>query len=184
MSADMVSVCKAKLSGWTNTHRAEVAQQDATGTWLFSPAGTTVTSRSGKVVWVQPVDGMQFFPAERLPLSGGWYVAWCWEAGADPADEMWNHRWVSIDLGTEAGSAPGAGPYDFVDLELDLWCGPHGLGIVDQDDLEDVVARGLVGPEQAAVVTRAADELYQHLLGGCENAFGGVGWALLDDRRR
>lgn len=182
--SEQVTVCKAKLSGRTNTHTATVVHRDAHGTWLFSPAGTTVTSRGGHVVWTQPADGVQFFPAAPLPRSGGWYVAWCWEVGPDPADQMWNHRWISVDLGTRPGSAPGSGPYEFVDLELDLWCGPTGLGIVDQDELDEVVAAGLVSPDEARVVERAGDELYEHLAGGYEQAFGGVGWALLDERRR
>jgi len=181
VSADDVTVRKTKLSGRTSASPATVVQRASEGAWLFSPRGTLVRDPAGTVVWTQPTDMVQYFPAAPLPRSGGWYVACCWEVGPDPEVEMWNHRWISVDLAVP-DTAPGAGPYDFVDLELDLWCGANGLGIVDEDELAEVEEAGLITAEVAETTRLAGDELYEHLAAGWTKAFGGVGWALLDRR--
>lgn len=174
-------VSKAKLSGRVTEHRAVVAHRDVAGIWLFSPAGTPVTNAAGRVVWTQPADGMQYFPAAPLPRSGGWFVAWCWEIAPDPISAIWSRRWISVDLATPE-NGPDARPYHFTDLELDLWCAADGLGIVDEDELAAVEQAGLITPEVAATTRAAGAELYEHLSRGRSAAFGGAGWQLLDQR--
>lgn len=165
---------KVKLSGVTRFHRATVITTGPEGSWLFSPAGTVVSGPDGRV-GTQPADGVQFFPAQTLPESGGWYVAWCWAVAAEPASEYWSRRWISVDI-----AAPLDGRFSFLDLELDLWCNDAETGIVDQEDLDAVEAAGQLNPRKAATARLAADELHQHLRDGCRDAFGGVGWALLE----
>ncbi len=127
----------------------------------------------------QPADGVQFFPAQRLPESGGWYVAWCWAAAAEPTDGHWSRPWISVDIAT-----PGGNRFSFLDLELDLWCDDAGAGTVDEDELDAAEAAGQLEPRQAATARLAAAELYEDLRYGCREAFGGVGWVLLGEARR
>ena len=165
---------KTKLDGVERSHAATVVHTGPEGTWLFSPAGTVIAGPDGPV-GVQRADGVQFYPARRLPSSGGWYVAWCWAVAAEPANEYWSRPWISVDIADFGGS-----PFSFVDLELDLWCDASSAGIVDQDELDAAEAAGWLSPSEATIARRAADELYQDLRHGCRDAFAGAGWSLLE----
>ncbi len=173
-TTERVTSSKLKLSGAARSHPATVISTGPEGSWLFSPAGTVVSGPDGPV-GTQPADGVQFFPAHTLPESGGWYVAWCRAVAAEPTSEYWSRPWISVDIAT-----PSDGRFSFLDLELDLWCNDAGAGVADQEDLD---AAGQLDAREAATARLAAEELYQDLRDGCRNAFGGVGWALLEQTR-
>lgn len=84
--AEAVTSTKIKLDGVERSHRATAVHISEQGTWLFSPAGTVINVSNSPVA-IQPADGVQFFPANTLATSGGWYVAWCWGGSGQPAGE-------------------------------------------------------------------------------------------------
>ncbi|MFC8797623.1 hypothetical protein ACFT2C_07800 [Promicromonospora sp. NPDC057138] len=168
---------KVKLDGAEKTHASRVVRRGPEGVWLFSPAGTEVVGPDGPLP-AQPADGVQFFPAQALPESGGWFVAWCWSAAPEPPADHWTSPWISVDVAAARDEL-----FSFLDLELDLWCSADDAGIVDADELDDAEAADLVDAATAAVARHAADELYRALRSGYHTAFDGLGWRLLAEIR-
>ncbi|WP_146197655.1 hypothetical protein [Promicromonospora sp. AC04] len=126
----------------------------------------------------QPADGVQFFPAQPLPESGGWFVAWCWAPAPEPPADHWTSPWISVDVAAACDEQ-----FSFLDLELDLWCSAEGAGIVDVEELDAAEADGLVDAVTADVARDAAEELYGALHSGHQGAFDGLGWRLLAEIR-
>lgn len=168
---------KLKLDGVEKTHLSRVVRRGPEGVWLFSPAGTEVVGPDGPLPR-QPADGVQFFPADPLPESGGRFVAWCWASAPEPPADHWTSPWISVDV-----AAARDEPFSFLDLELDLWCSADDAEIVDVEELEDAEAAGLVDAATAAVARDAADELYRALRHGYQRGFDGLGWRLLAEIR-
>lgn len=168
---------KVKLDGSEKTHASRVVRRGPEGVWLFSPAGTEVVGPDGPLQ-AQPADGVQFFPAQPLPASGGWYVAWCWAVAPEPPSDHWASQWVSVDV-----AAARDEPFSFLDLELDLWCSADDAGVVDVEELDAAEADGLVDAATADVARDAAEELHRALRAGYQGAFDGLGWRLLAEVR-
>lgn len=162
---------------------AEIGDHTPSGRWLYSAAGTEVR-RSGRDPIAQPADAVTY-----VPTAGG-FVAMHWRPAATPTHPHWAGPWISVDIADRITLGPD-GSVSFRDLELDLWRAADGVGIVDQDELADAVTRGLLDPSTAAAAERTAGTLADHLADvSLTDAFGGLGWALLDrrspgrDRRR
>lgn len=168
---------KVKLDGSRKAHVSRVVRRGPEGVWLFSPAGTEVVGSDGSVM-EQPADGVQFFPAQALPESGGRFVAWCWAVAPQPPADYWASPWISIDV-----AAARDEPFSFLDLELDLWCSAEGAGIVDAEELDAAEESGLVDAATAGVARRTAQELHRALLSGYQGVFGGLGWQVLAETR-
>jgi hypothetical protein len=168
---------KVKLDGIHKAHAARVVRRGPEGVWLFSPAGTAIVGSDGSVS-TQPADGVQLFPAQALPESGGRFVAWCWAAAPEPPSDHWLSPWISVDV-----AAVRDEPFSFLDLELDLWVSADDAGIVDVDELDAAEADGLIDVAAAQIARDAADELHRALSSGYQEAFDGLGWRLLAEVR-
>jgi hypothetical protein len=158
----MVSVSKYKLNGIGRTWNATCITVDLHGHWLFCPAGETGRDLHGAPMPPHSTAGIQLFPANQ-PWTAWWL--------ADP-------RCLGIDVIKPI--VPG-GPEHIIyhDLELDIWWRDGDGRIVDQDELQEAVDRGLLAPDVAAQATRIAEELLVRLRSG-DPLFTETGFAYLD----
>jgi predicted RNA-binding protein associated with RNAse of E/G family len=86
---------------------------------------------------------------------------------------------VSIDVCTPAELSGDA--WTYVDLELDVYrAGDGGIGVFDEDELEEAVAHGLISEEEHGTCLEVAAELAARLRVGDDPVFDGLAWSRLE----
>jgi len=166
---------KVKRSGAYGRWPAYEIASDPHGHWLYSPKGTVYRGhpRVGEAVdWEigRPPGASEGASELHLVPRGRWWVAkWYVSEGL---------RWISVDICEPPVLADGE--WSFVDLELDpFWCEDGSVGVGDQDEFDEAVVSGALGPSLAAAARSAAAEILERLSMGVE-PFAEVGWRYFD----
>lgn len=163
MAGRVVRLDKVKRPAGIFTFDMQLATEDAAGTWLYYPTGSS---------WSAPHDtGTMPFDALLLLAADRPFVTWWVD---DPSD-----RRIEIDIclpPTETDTG-----WSFIDLELDPVRHEH-TGVVEVEDLDefdDACRRTWISNAEAAMARATAAEMAAALSQRIE-PWGDDGWQRLD----
>lgn len=164
---EQVRIVKHKLPNATGVFGAYVVAEDEFGTWFFTPAQTSITwtNLEGKSTEWE-------FDVLTLAPPNDWYYALWW--GPHPHE---------VELSVDVSTPPvrNRGECSWIDLEIDLFRLKTGdVGIEDEDEFEDSVAKGYITDEQRTEALRITPVI-ERMLRDRTEPFGDVGRRRLNE---
>ena len=140
---------KIKRAGYSVAFDAYVVGEDAFGTWLFTPAGTTARYFDGDDQLLRPWPNFL-----SLAQTNEWFWAGWWVRDGVPT------------IGTDACTRPifGGGGWSWIDLELDVLRDASGsVWVEDEDEFADAIAAGQIPAEEERAAVAVTTELERRL---------------------
>lgn len=174
-------------SGASGLWSAYVIDEDADGTWLFSPTGSRFRAeQDGRVLGECEVGQGHleagFAVLHLVPARGEWWFAHIYGAH-DPRLFLWptdvsitqpGRRAVSIDICRPPAIVGRT--WSYVDLEIDLLSDGAGTVITaDEDEFADAIAAKVITAPEATAATVATDDVRGRLEALTE-PFRNVAW--------